>query len=113
MSMYFSNQIQGYKKIIWAIFIISVFACEFIGVTLGVENFKITQQVFVSIPAIGILTYIMTQKMGRHIPNMILLIFQKDKLKKFKQIFDNLDETIIIINIKEDSIKYVNFNFYQ
>ena len=37
--------------------------------------------------------------MGRHIPRIIQEIFKKGKLnEKFKQIFDKLDETIIIID---------------
>ena len=77
-----------------------------------IGKFSLNQPVMVAIPTICILSFILTFKVGRHIPDMILMIFQKDKLKKFKQIFDNLDETIIIININEDSIKYVNFSFF-
>ena len=60
-----------------------------------------------------ILIYISTFKVGRHIPDMILLIFQKDKLKKFKQIFDNLDESIFIIDTRNSQIKYANNFFYK
>ena len=36
---------------------------------------------------------------GRQIPKMLDLLLQKGKFnKKFKRIFDNLDETILIIN---------------
>lgn len=51
---------------------------------------------------------------GRHIPNMITSIFNKAKLNsKFKQIFDNLEETILIINVENYSLSYVNNYFYM
>lgn len=51
---------------------------------------------------------------GRHIPKMVRQIFNKGKLNnKFKQIFDHLDETILIINKENYSISYVNNFFYQ
>ena len=50
---------------------------------------------------------------GRHIPKMLDLLLQKGKFnKKFKQIFDNLDETILIINNSNQSIEYMNKFFF-
>ena len=50
---------------------------------------------------------------GRHIPKLVRGIIVKRKLnEKFKQIFDKLDETIIILNKDDNSISYVNDYFY-
>ena len=44
---------------------------------------------------------------------MLELLLQKGKFnKKFKQIFDNLDETILIINNNNQSIEYMNKFFF-
>ena len=47
--------------------------------------------------------------LGRHIPNMLDLIVQKGKFnKKFKQIYDNFDETILIVDRRNYSLEYIN-----
>lgn len=52
--------------------------------------------------------------LGRHIPDMIRLILKKSNFyNKFKQIYDNLDETIIIINKNNYSIEYMNDYFFK
>ena len=51
---------------------------------------------------------------GRHIPKFIQEIYDIGKQnEKFKQIFDQLNESIIILNKEDDSISYVNNYFYQ
>ena len=49
---------------------------------------------------------------SKYFPDLIKLILQKDKLMKFKKIFDNLDETIMIVNQNDFSLEYMNIQFY-
>ena len=77
------------------------------------DEFKLIPPIIIGIMSFSILIYLTTFKLGQHIPDMILLIFQKDQLKKFKQIFDNLEESIFIIDKKNKQIKYANKFFFQ
>ena len=61
---------------------------------------------------IGVMTF--PYLFGRHFPLLIKKIISKGKLNnKFKQVFDNLDEAIIIFNKEYNSISYVNEHFYK
>ena len=60
-----------------------------------------------------ILQLVYVMYLGRHIPDMIKLILKKSKFyNKFKQIYDSLDETIMIINKKNYSVEYMNDFFF-
>ena len=60
-----------------------------------------------------VLTVILSQQIARHFPVFIEMILTKKKEnKKFKQIFDNFDETTLIINKTKCSLQYVNNCFY-
>lgn len=51
--------------------------------------------------------------LGRHIPDMIKLILKKSRFfNKFKQIYDKLDNTIMIVNKNNYSIEYMNDFFF-
>ena len=51
---------------------------------------------------------------GRHFPKLIERVINQGKLNnKFKQIFDKLDESIIIMNTNDKIITYVNDYFYH
>ena len=62
----------------------------------------------------GILSVLFPLIFARHMPKLVYNILNRGKLnEKFKLIFDKLNETIIIMDKKENSISYINDYFYH
>ena len=97
-------------KFLVPMIIIITMICMFIGLQKDPSKFELIGEHKKAI-VFYIIFIILTFFAGRHIPDMIKIIQIKEKLGKFKQIFDNLDETILIVNTKGTNIKYVNNSF--
>ena len=64
-------------KILFPLSMIATIVCCYVGIVKG-EDFEFSQPFAMGIPIFAGIIYLSTFKAGRHIPDMILLIFQKD-----------------------------------
>ena len=108
ISIMFAN--YKYNKLIMILCLSFTIVCNCFGIsTSNMEDNKI---MIYYIP-FYILQLVYVMYLGRHIPDMIKLILKKSKFyNKFKQIYDSLDETIMIINKKNYSVEYMNDFFF-
>lgn len=109
ISIMFAN--YKYNKLMMSICLVFTIVCYCVGISSS-DNMKDNAIMMFYIP-MYILQIVYVMYLGRHIPDMIKLILKKSQFyNKFKQIYDNIDETIMIINKNNYSIEYMNDFFY-
>lgn len=118
MTIMFQNYKHNKKVVICCL--IQTIICVSVGIASG-QEFNIQSSFILhnlpfyifSVLLIVLLGTAIVFYLGRHIPQMLDLIIKKGKFnKKFKQIYDNFDETIIIINKNNFKFEYMNDKFY-
>ena len=111
LALMFAN--HKYNKVCLMLMISITYVCIAFGICSFQNTREDIKQSAVLIPYM-IIGVVYINYMARHFPTLIDVIIKKNQQNsKFKQIFDNLDETVFIVNKNKIQIGYANNFFFK
>ena len=111
LGIMFAN--HKYNKVCLMVTICFSFVCICFGISDPKNLTQDLKKTIILIPYM-LLTMIYVKYIARHFPSLIEVILQKSMLcRKFKDVFDNHDETVLFVNKKGKSVNYANYLFFR